>query len=114
MAYQATLTHADAYCGTDHAGCIRTRKPTSGGVLSSCAAEFYGLVTIIPESSGLKSYAEDLGLALEIRVRMDATAGAAIGIRRGLAKIKYIDTAFRWVEENLRTGAAVMHKARTP
>ena len=67
--------------------------------LSSGEAEFYGLVTMISESLGVQSYAADLDVALEIKVHMDATAGAAIGTRRGLAKVKHIDTAFLWIQE---------------
>ena len=81
--------------------------------LSSGEAEFYGLVTMISESLGMQSYAADLDVALEIKVHMDATAGAAIGTRRGLAKVKHIDTAFLWIQEKVQKGVVVIHKVHT-
>ena len=81
--------------------------------LSSGEAEFYGLVTMISESLGMQSYAADLDVALEIKVHMDATAGAAIGSRRGLAKVKHIDTAFLWIQDKVQKGVVVIHKVHT-
>ena len=43
--------------------------------------------------------ARDLGIRLHIRIMMDATAGIAIASRRGLGKVKHVDTNFLWVQE---------------
>ena len=44
---------------------------------------------------------------------MDATAGAAIGSRRGLGKVKHIDTIFLWVQEVVSRRRATIGKVHT-
>lgn len=130
--YQRRLTRIDIYSDTDHAGCIRTRKSTSGVVamlgpnlmhslcrgqaviaLSSGEAEYYGLVTGISEGLGYQSLAKDFGVALKIHVWMDARAGAAIGSRRGLGKVKHIDTIFLWVQDFINQQKVTLGKKHT-
>ena len=79
-------THIEAYSDTDHAGCVRTRKSTSGGcimigahvikcwsstqasiALSSGEAEFYGVVRAVGIALGQKSLMVDLGVLLPAR-----------------------------------------------
>ena len=72
--------------------------------LSSGEAEYYGLVTGISEAIGEQSIALDWGIKLPIVIHMDATAGAAIGSRRGLGKVKHISTVFLWAQERVTTG----------
>ena len=110
---------------TDHAGCIRTRKSTTGGAiqagtntlltycrgqaviaLASGEAEYYGLVSIAAELLGLQSMCLDFGMLVGIESLLDATAGIAIGSRRGLGKVKHIDTVFLWVQELVTEGKA--------
>ena len=115
---QQEPTNLLVYVDTDHAGCIRTRKSTTGVVimlgcclllslcrgqaliaLSSGEAEYYGLVTGCSEGLGIVSLAKDFGVLLQLHIWMDATAGSAIGSRRGLGRVKHIDTIFLWVQE---------------
>ena len=44
---------------------------------------------------------------------MDATAGIAMGSRRGLGKAKYIDTVFHWVQSYVSEGRAKLFKRHT-
>ena len=44
---------------------------------------------------------------------MDATAGAAIGSRQGLGKVKHIHTAFLWVQNLVRDGRVTLSKVHT-
>ena len=72
--WQKRVTRIEAWCGTDHAGCIRTRKSVSGCALmlgnstvstyckgqavialSSEEAEYYGLVSAASQTLGLQS-----------------------------------------------------------
>ena len=41
----------------------------------------------------------DWGVKLSVNVAMDASAGISIGSRRGLGKVKHIDTCYLWVLE---------------
>ena len=116
--WQKRVTRIETWCDTDHAGCIRTRKSVSGcalmlGVstvctyckgqaviaLSSGEAEYYGLVSAASQMLGLQSILLDWGWKFNCHVWMDATAGIAIGSRRGLGRVKHIDTVFLWVQE---------------
>ena len=67
--------------------------------LSSGEAEYYGLVSGISQTLGAVALGRDWGLGLRAHVWMDATAGIAIGSRRGLGKVKHIDTVFLWAQE---------------
>ena len=96
--YQEVVTELTCWADSDHAGCVRTRKSTSGGVimhgrhvlktyskgqaviaLSSAEAEYYGLVSATSHLLGEVSLAKDWGMAMSPKIFMDATAGIAIG-----------------------------------
>ena len=90
--WQRRVTRIEAWCDTDHAGCIRTRKSVSGCALmlggrpvialSSGEAEYNGLVRATSQMLGLQSMLLDWGWKFNAHVWMDATAGIAIGSRR--------------------------------
>ena len=44
---------------------------------------------------------------------MDATAGIAIGSRRGLGRVKHIDTVFLWVQAMVKEGKISLGKKPT-
>ena len=120
--YQSA-THLDVYSDTDHAGCIRTRKSTSGGclmvgrhiiktwsatqacvALSSGEAEFYGVVRAAGIALGHKALMADLGLKLPARVWTDSSAAIGICGRQGLGKLRLIKCHMLWVQQRLRQG----------
>lgn len=130
--WQKTISNFVVYCDTDHAGCIRTRKSTTGVVLmlgdamlrsvcrgqslialSSGEAEYYGLVTAVSEALGEQSIAADWGIPLGITIQMDATAGLAIGSRRGHGRVKHLSTIFLWVQEFVTSGRVRIQKVHT-
>ena len=81
--------------------------------LSNDEAEYYGLVTASSEGLGLQSMAKDFGIAMMVHVWMDATAGQAIGSRRGLGKVKHIDTVFLWCQDLINRRAITVGKKHT-
>ena len=56
------------------------------------------------------SVARDFGIHLGLEVRMDATAGISIGSRRGLGRVKHLDTNFLWIQEVLADKRASVDK----
>ena len=95
---------------TNFAGCLRTRKSTSGGVitigdhviktwstiqsviaLSSGEAEYHGMVRGASIGLGIQSMLADLGVALQLRSRTDASAAKGVASRRGLGKGRQIE-----------------------
>ena len=107
---------------TDFAGCIQTRRSTSGGcamlgrhllkhwsqtqttvALSNAEAELSGIRKGASISLGLQSIARDLGILFDINICTDATAAVGICKRRGLGKIRHLHCSDLWIQERLRT-----------
>ena len=129
---QGAVRELEYWVDADHAGCIRTRKSTSGGVgmlgkacirtyskgqavisLSSGESEYYSLVSGISNLLGDASLALDWGIRFICKVWMDATAGIAIGSRRGLGRVKHIDTVFLWCQQIVTDGRVKVGKKAT-
>ena len=121
--WQKRVTRIESWWDTDHAGCFRTRKSVSccalmlgGSTVSTCCkgqavialssgeAEYYGLVSATSQMLGLQSILLDWRGKFNAHVRMDATAGVPIGSRRGLGRVKHIDTVFLWVQVKVTEG----------
>ena len=130
--FQDSMRYLDAWVDSNHANCIRTRKSATGvatmvgknciraytkgqGViaLSSGEAEYYGLTSGMSSVLGDVSMAKDWGIGLIPRCLLDATAGIAIGSRRGLGKVKHIDTVFLWCQEKVNSGHVSLLKRGT-
>ena len=111
------------YVDTDHAGCLVTRKSTTGLALvfgkhcvrsssntqsdialSSGESEFYGAVKAASVGLGAVAMAADLGIKVELELRMDSTAGKAISERQGLGRTRHIATRFLWVQQRVARG----------
>jgi hypothetical protein len=112
----------DVYVDTDWAGCVRTRKSTSGGAvmlgkhtikhwastqpsvsLSSGEAEFYGVVRGSGQGLGYQALLKDLGLDVPLRVWTDSSAALGICSRQGLGKLRHLDTHTLWVQQAVRS-----------
>ena len=108
---------------TDFAGCIRTRRSTSGGMIfigqclvkhwsttqatvaiSSGEAELVGIVKGATQGLGFQALAADLGFNFKIKVMSDSTAAMGICRRRGLGKVRHIAVSDLWLQERLKTG----------
>ena len=124
-----TVDMTDVYSDTGWAGCIKTRKSTSGGcimlgthlikpwsstqaniTLSSGGAEFYGVVKASGASLGQQSLFADLGIKLQVRVWTDSSAAIGICSRQGLGKLRHIDTQALWIQERVRMKSVVLKK----
>ena len=67
--------------------------------LSSAEAELYGLVKASSEALGCQSLCKDFGRSVQIRVYADASAALGIVHRKGLGKVRHIDTSTLWVQQ---------------
>jgi hypothetical protein len=113
-----TLT---VYTDADHAGCLRTRKSTSGGVivwnkallkawsrtqsliaLSSGESELAAVTKAAAEALGIKSVLSDFGTKVKIEIHSDATAAIGICKRQGLGRVRHLATADLWVQQKVR------------
>ena len=110
--YQGRVSKITVWTDTDYAGCAKTRKSTSGGVviigghmiktwsstqnviaLSSGEAECYGLVKGAAQGLGAKAVYFEVGLELSVEVKTDATAARGIAMRRGMGKVRHIEVS---------------------
>ena len=116
--WQKTPSDFVAYSDTDWAGCRSTRKSTSGGIichgqhfikswsrqqnlvsLSSAEAELYAVVKTSSEVLGCHAMARDYGHLRSVRLYADASAALGIVHRKGLGKVRHIDTNTLWVQQ---------------
>ena len=126
---QQPASTIDLYVDTDFAGCRETRRSTSGGVatvggtnikhwsktqptiaLSSGEAELNGIGAGIAQGLGVRSICNDLGYNYSLRIHSDATAAIGIARRRGMGKIRHLDTTDLWVQEVVRSGRVELMK----
>ena len=111
----------DVYSDSDWAGCIRTRKSTSGGVMvlgngvvktwssmqttiaqSSGEAEYYALVRAAAEGLGMQSVMQDLGWKMRVRLWADSSAAKSIASRFGLGRVRHLEVQFLWLQAVVR------------
>ena len=106
---------------TDWAGCPVTRKSTNGTAvmfgshcwltqsstqtpisLSSGEAEFYGLVKTGSRAIGIHNLCHDLGFhlwgELALEVSTDSSAAKGVAVRRGVGKIRHLETGSLWIQ----------------
>jgi hypothetical protein len=112
-----------AFVDTDFAGCLKTRKSTSGGcallgshlikhwsttqkvvTLSSGEAELAGIVKGTAEALGLQSLAADLGFDVKVRVYADSSAAIGICSRSGIGRVRHLAVGQLWIQEKVRSG----------
>eukprot|EP00972_Heterocapsa_arctica_P032291 4760446-Heterocapsa_arctica.AAC.1 len=101
--WQETPGKITAIADTDYAGCLDTRKSTSGGVLmrgSHCVKTWSTTQYVIALSSG---EAEFYGIV------KGAAAARGMVRRTGLGKVRHIHVQELWVEQALRDGRFILH-----
>ena len=127
--YQENPVELTVWTDTDFAGCLQTRKSTSGGVLkfgshtlktwsttqavialSSGEAEYYGMVKGAGVAIGMTAILEDVGVRRGIRLKTDASAAKGISNRKGLGKVRHLEVTQLWLQEKVATGVIKVQK----
>ena len=116
--WQATRAAQDVFTDANWAGCKASRKSTSGGAVligshllrtwaktqntiaqSSAESELLAIVKAASEALGMMSLAKDLGISLETRIHVDASAALGILERRGVGRVRHLDVGALWLQE---------------
>ena len=106
-----------AYVDSDWAGCRKTRKSTSGGVLmlgttavrgwstnqavialSSGEAEYDAALKGASQVLGFQSMLKDIGLHTKVTLFNDSSATRGIIHRAGLGKLRHLETGYLWLQ----------------
>jgi hypothetical protein len=127
--WQSEPENLEGYTDSDWAGCRKTRRSTSGGVilhgghlihhwartqasvaLSSCEAELNAGVKITSELIGLVQILGDLGISVGAKVYGDCAPMKGVIERRGVGKVKHLSLRQLWMQEKIREGAIIFVK----
>ncbi len=127
--WQVKQEMVTAYTDSDWAGCSKTSKSTSGGIimigdhviksyskqqkviaLSSAEAELYAMVAASAEALAVIAFARDLGMKMEGDVYTDSSAALGIAQRKGIGKVRHLRTQGLWVQETRATGRLKYNK----
>ena len=107
----------EVYVDSDWAGCRKSRKSTSGGVLmfggsavrgwssnqsvialSSGEAEYYAALKVASAAMGFQAMLADLGITAKIILYTDSFAARGIIHRAGLGKLRHLETGYLWLQ----------------
>jgi len=119
------------YVDSDWAGCTRTRKSTSGGVvtlgahcvktwsstqsviaLSSGEAEFYALIEGASRSLGIQSLMEDMGYDVNVTLKSDSSSARSISLRKGCGKVRHLQVKYLWLQHEVFDKALKIEKVK--
>ena len=78
--------------------------------LSSGEAELQGIAKAASHAIGLRSLMRDLGYDMTIEIFSDAVAAIGIATRRGVGRIRHLDTTDLWIQERVKSGDIVVTK----
>jgi hypothetical protein len=126
---QGPVDKITVWVDSDHAGCIRTRRSTTGLAafhgrhlikaasttqtviaLSIGESEFYANVRGVATALGMKSMAKDFGLEMKLQLETDSVAGRGMALRLGAGKVRHIDAQWLWVQGIFNRREAVIKK----
>ena len=129
FAWQVRPLNLRIFSDSDWAGCRRTARSTSGGVimlgthclrgysvtqkhvtLSSAEAELMALVKATAEGIGLCQLASAWDIPLTAAIFVDSSAALAVTHRRGNGKLRHVRIGHLWVQELAQGEEVKFHK----
>ena len=118
--WQIKPGYIEGWSDSDWAGCLRTRKSTSGGLLkwgghvikgwsatqnvislSSGEAEFYAMVKAASQLIGMRVMMQDWGIFPKAKMITDATAAMGMAQRKGMGNVRHLETSQMWIQDKV-------------
>ena len=79
--------------------------------LSSGEAEYYGIAKGTCEGIGIVGLIEDFsGRRMKINLATDSSAAKGIATRKGVGKVKHLETRTLWVQDQIERGRVKVRK----
>ena len=122
-------TFIDGFTDANWAGCLSSRKSTSGlalrwgshtlktssstqqaPALSVGESEFYALVRGASSLFGLQALFKDFGIQVYIRLWSDSSSARGTSSRRGAGNIRHIHTQTLWIQHKVTKKELTLHK----
>ena len=129
---QKTPQKLTVFCDSDHAGCLLTRRSTTGlavmfgrhcvkhssniqstVALSSGESEYYAATKACALGMSIQALLEDWGYSVDLEVRTDSTAAIGTASRKGLGKQRHVQTRFLWLQEKVSDKKVLLSKVHT-
>ena len=130
--YGKTVEEITVFTDSDWAGCKETRKSSSAGIVmmgahalkaytrkqkiiarSSAEAEMYAAALGASELKGIVSLLRDLECEKKPVLAIDAKATEHILHRQGIGKLKHIDVAYLWIQDEVRSRRLQVRRVRS-
>lgn len=128
--WQEAPTHMSIYVDSNWAGCVKTRKSTTGicivhgnhlirslsktqaNIALSCAeAELYAMISAASGGLGAKAMVRDYGGDIGVNLYVDASAAIGVAQRKGLGRIRHPDTQSLWIQDAVRQRKVALNKS---
>jgi hypothetical protein len=96
--------------------CIKSWSSTQGPVaLSSAEAEYYSMVEGVLRARGLQTIGLEIGmkgLDEKIMLETDSSAAKSFAARRGLGKMRHMETRYLWLQGEVLKKKVVVSKVK--
>ena len=87
------------------AHCPKVSSHTQSTIsLSSGESEYYRIVKCAAIGFGARSMLSDFGMCADVVVRTDSSSELAVGSRRGLGRLRHVQTRYLWVQQRVQQG----------
>ena len=81
--------------------------------LSRAENEYYAICGTSATGIGIQARLHDWNITMELRVMTDSSSAKAFASKRGLGKMKHIQTRYLWIQERLALKHFVLDKVGT-
>ena len=129
--WQDVVSTLRVMADSDWAGCLQTRRSTSGGLvmlgqhplrtwsvtqsvvaLSSAEAELYSMTEGASRGLALQSMLREMGVSVDLVVATDSSAAKTFASTRGLGRMRHLEVKDLWLQGLVQCGRLSLEKVR--